>query len=874
MHSNRAVGLLRELIPAAGVRLRLAKETRRALLLLLFAGLCGISAGWGQTADLTQWTSGYSRIDQAWRFHTGDDPQWAQPDFDDTHWSLLQLDKSWAKQGYKDYSGFAWYRIQLRLPESGAPLALLLYPPANSVEVYLDGRPAATIGQMRPTPQWRMRSAVPVVVLLARRNGGRTTELALRVWESKLAASSTGAGSAALPLLGSARAIEELHALAFNRFAILQLPAVLPFVVSTVIAVFSFALFLIRLRAREYLWGALWLLSGPAYFALDMLRQAQQWPMPVSVLTLQTIQALGLVFWLLFIWRFVESGDDWKLKIGVAAIALLPIGVLLVMMGAIPIAGDYLLSLAITLALGILLLIHLLRLALGGNRDAQIFLAPFLLYFAMGAVDDLRGALFFLGVIAPYNANSESFALYHSAAFTVTGQQFFSLLSYLTLAVVLILRFARSAREEQRLNSELQSARQVQSHLVPAAPAPTAHFRFDAAYFAASEVGGDFYQVIPAADGSALVALGDVSGKGLNAAMFATLVVGAAVKGQILGNQIMFNGNVISTTDGSDPPVQNVVVGQQIVLTTTPTTTAYEGNPVSQQWTVGPTNIGGYPASTAGASVTPTTLSQPTLTTYWVYPGTAIPVTYKYCVKILFTQGADPVKQCSLPANASFTVTGGGTISNIPFGALTYEQLIPCLGNVRPPLGSPTAPFVVYGNTTGWNCAALYPGSTYGISFQPSGAPSGGTYSYVQLINKDNPTSSDATSSSGCAYSQGVDKTYPYQAIIPFTDPPQAEDAPADDLIPGYVETRTFNATMFLLWTPPGSGSIPVPLGYQSWGFSGGASQDITGAWSATTNGKPGPVGGFVPSDGSQTTDGYTTLQYGYPIWSGLALCN
>ena len=334
MHSNRAVGLLRELIPAAGVRLRLAKETRRALLLLLFAGLCGISAGWGQTADLTQWTSGYSRIDQAWRFHTGDDPQWAQPDFDDTHWSLLQLDKSWAKQGYKDYSGFAWYRIQLRLPESGAPLALLLYPPANSVEVYLDGRPAATIGQMRPTPQWRMRSAVPVVVLLARRNGGRTTELALRVWESKLAASSTGAGSAALPLLGSARAIEELHALAFNRFAILQLPAVLPFVVSTVIAVFSFALFLIRLRAREYLWGALWLLSGPAYFALDMLRQAQQWPMPVSVLTLQTIQALGLVFWLLFIWRFVESGDDWKLKIGVAAIALLPIGVLLVMMGA------------------------------------------------------------------------------------------------------------------------------------------------------------------------------------------------------------------------------------------------------------------------------------------------------------------------------------------------------------------------------------------------------------------------------------------------------------------------------------------------------------------------------------------------------------
>jgi serine phosphatase RsbU (regulator of sigma subunit) len=46
-------------------------------------------------------------------------------------------------------------------------------------------------------------------------------------------------------------------------------------------------------------------------------------------------------------------------------------------------------------------------------------------------------------------------------------------------------------------------------------------------YLAAEEVGGDFCQILPRPDGSILVAIGDVSGKGLQAAMLGTLAVGA-----------------------------------------------------------------------------------------------------------------------------------------------------------------------------------------------------------------------------------------------------------------------------------------------------------------------------------------------------------
>ncbi len=46
-------------------------------------------------------------------------------------------------------------------------------------------------------------------------------------------------------------------------------------------------------------------------------------------------------------------------------------------------------------------------------------------------------------------------------------------------------------------------------------------------YLPATEVGGDFFQLLPGDDGSLLVLVGDVSGKGLKAAMTVSATVGA-----------------------------------------------------------------------------------------------------------------------------------------------------------------------------------------------------------------------------------------------------------------------------------------------------------------------------------------------------------
>jgi serine phosphatase RsbU (regulator of sigma subunit) len=58
----------------------------------------------------------------------------------------------------------------------------------------------------------------------------------------------------------------------------------------------------------------------------------------------------------------------------------------------------------------------------------------------------------------------------------------------------------------------------MQESLVQRLPA-TPGFAVDAAYRPASQVGGDFYRIFPAGEGAILVVVGDVSGKGLKAAM-------------------------------------------------------------------------------------------------------------------------------------------------------------------------------------------------------------------------------------------------------------------------------------------------------------------------------------------------------------------
>ena len=82
----------------------------------------------------------------------------------------------------------------------------------------------------------------------------------------------------------------------------------------------------------------------------------------------------------------------------------------------------------------------------------------------------------------------------------------------------------RLAEEQETIREELQIARRIQENLLPQCFPEAPGLRFSACYQPALEVGGDFYDVIPLADGNLAAVIADVTGHGIQAALSTTML--------------------------------------------------------------------------------------------------------------------------------------------------------------------------------------------------------------------------------------------------------------------------------------------------------------------------------------------------------------
>lgn len=85
-----------------------------------------------------------------WKFTTGGDRKWAEASFDDSRWQNLRVPELWDLQGYKDYDGFAWYRVRFRVPGHlrDDELTLLLGKIDDVDETCLNGKLIGRTGRM------------------------------------------------------------------------------------------------------------------------------------------------------------------------------------------------------------------------------------------------------------------------------------------------------------------------------------------------------------------------------------------------------------------------------------------------------------------------------------------------------------------------------------------------------------------------------------------------------------------------------------------------------------------------------------------------------------------------------------------------------
>lgn len=92
---------------------------------------------------------------------------------------------------------------------------------------------------------------------------------------------------------------------------------------------------------------------------------------------------------------------------------------------------------------------------------------------------------------------------------------------------ILCAEMVEAAQARTAFAAEMQAVSTVQQLLLQSASGETPGFQVDSVYLPASEVGGDFFLVSPACDGSLRAIVGDVSGKGLTAAMRVATILGA-----------------------------------------------------------------------------------------------------------------------------------------------------------------------------------------------------------------------------------------------------------------------------------------------------------------------------------------------------------
>jgi Stage II sporulation protein E (SpoIIE) len=477
---------------------------------------------------------GAKPIDGAWQFHTGDDSRWALPGFDDSSWEEIGTDAPFGAQGHPSYAGFAWYRRHVNIvPTSGSTdeYSVLIPHAEDAYEVYWNGKLIGSYGKLPPQPSWYY-SAFPHTFAL---RGSANGVLAIRVWKAPLDIFSLAesGGLYAPPLVGDPGTIsihenEILWGVVVGSlfdYALILLRAF--------VAALCVVLWFRNRQEQLFVWVGVFTITP---VALQILQNLFLIPIPYGIARAinQPIYALSNIsLWFLLLW-ILRLNDRPRIVLLTIILAWITFmagvadGLLALFWGSatpwMQWADGIFCTIILFLEVYPFFLIAIgLRTKLDESRWA-VALAAFVLQL--------------LHTIADVSALGQRFthiSLYgdviDTPLFTIQGVSFrLEKVTSLALFAAIIYAVYRHMLEQQArrnaLEQELQSAREIQQVLIPETLPSLERFAITSAYTPAQEVGGDFFQILPIADGSTIVALGDVSGKGLKAAMNVSMIVG------------------------------------------------------------------------------------------------------------------------------------------------------------------------------------------------------------------------------------------------------------------------------------------------------------------------------------------------------------
>lgn len=108
-------------------------------------------------------------------------------------------------------------------------------------------------------------------------------------------------------------------------------------------------------------------------------------------------------------------------------------------------------------------------------------------------------------------------------------------------------------REKERLQNELSIAQEVQSNLFPRSSISLPMLELHGACYPARTVSGDYYDFLVFGDSRLGIALGDISGKGISAALLMATLHSAVRAYRFAGEELVLEGNLAKAIASSHP---------------------------------------------------------------------------------------------------------------------------------------------------------------------------------------------------------------------------------------------------------------------------------------------------------------------------------
>ena len=453
------------------------------------------------------------------RYHFGDDPDgklgWANPNFDDSAWPQAK-DGRWPLP-LPAPDSFEWTRVRVTVPaDASGRLAIKVSDPYHaliSFEIFVNGRPAVQRGTFPPDPE-------PVLVLwpgsvfdlpAGLTRPGETVVVAYRVWFQPSNWTPAAYRSTTFEI-GESRILHLAGRADHLRALVLQGPQLALYFFMTLLGILLFA-FWCWVRVRELLLCSAFLFFEALFTLLGDLESIVNIPLSwrlegvLGVL----LTAAGMAFTVELVWA-IHSLRAPTLKHVLQALVVISNA-----------SGLYL---ALTTASSAWVLWMV------GANSVSVVIFPVLLIATNLWPVFTRGKAWLFGLAlalyqVEYLLNNSGVNLDRSiGGFYVSYFDLGNLAASLALFGLLGQRGWQAWRARDELRVEFEAASEMQQQLVaPAVDLPG--FKIQSAYLPAKQVGGDFFRVLPDSDGSVLVVVGDVSGKGLKAAMTVSAIMGA-----------------------------------------------------------------------------------------------------------------------------------------------------------------------------------------------------------------------------------------------------------------------------------------------------------------------------------------------------------